>query len=112
MSNPWAEPLPSTSSPLPIFLAVLPDLEDSKRLSVRPQHLELSAEGYKTGWILNGGPSFSGTGDERKMTGSWMLLRSTDVQAAKARLLRDIYATGGAWDLEKIVITEVGAAKQ
>lgn len=144
MSNPWIEPLPATTSPLPVFLAVLPDVADSKRCvhrcshrtrthavrlrpSIRQKHLELSAHGYTTGWIcaavflpapeamqyarakhlsatVNGGPTFANTreGEERKMVGSWMLLRSASVEAARERLLRDVYATDGAWDVSRV----------
>lgn len=110
MSNPWIEPLPVTASPLPIFLAVLTDLPGSKRPSIREEHLELAAPGFKIGWILNGGATFSAetsSGEEPKMIGTWML-----EEAARARLARDVCATNGAWDLNKIQIQRVGAMVQ
>lgn len=52
MSNPWDIPLTKPVEELNTYLAVLPDFkEGSKRMSVRPTHLEQSKAGKQHGWI-------------------------------------------------------------
>ncbi|GAA5836007.1 hypothetical protein JCM3766R1_005126 [Sporobolomyces carnicolor] len=98
----WADKLPKPLEEMPTFLCVIPDLADSKRMSVRPQHLEDAAVGHANGWIVKAGATFSD--DSRsKMTGSWFLLREESSDKARERLSKDIYVTGGAWDMEKVV---------
>lgn len=46
-----------------------------------------------------------------KMTGSWFLLYEESIEKALARLSRDIYTVGGAWDIEKATVTRVAVAK-
>ncbi|GAA5940352.1 uncharacterized protein JCM15063_002611 [Sporobolomyces koalae] len=106
----WSEQLPKPAEEMPTFLCILPDFADSKRMSVRPQHLEEAAIGHKNGWIIKAGATFSD--DTRtKMTGSWFLLREESAEKAKERLSKDIYVTGGAWDMSKATITAVAVAK-
>jgi len=45
------------------------------------------------------------------MTGSWFLLREETLEKARARLGRDIYTVGGAWDMSKATVTRVAVAK-
>lgn len=99
------------------------------RLLVRETHLAQSAVGRGLGWnrstllalcstirsltlsphkTVNGGPTFSST-DPTKMDGSWLLLRGISAEAVKERVLRDIYAKEGAWDVERITVQKVGA---
>ncbi|GAA5996215.1 hypothetical protein JCM5350_004103 [Sporobolomyces pararoseus] len=106
----WSEKMPKAAEEMPTFLCVIPDLPDSKRMSVRPQHLEDAAVGHANGWIVKAGATFSD--DTRsKMTGSWFLLREENSEKARERLSKDIYVTGGAWDMEKATITPVAVAK-
>lgn len=52
ISNPWAEPLTKDIDSLGIYLAVIPDfVEGSKRMEVRPLHMEHAAVGHDVGWI-------------------------------------------------------------
>ncbi|GAA6053500.1 hypothetical protein JCM3770_000297 [Rhodotorula araucariae] len=109
--NPWAEPLPKPADELQTYLAMLPDVtEGSKRMDVRPTHLEHAAVGHTQGWILKAGATFAD--DARmQMTGSWFCLREESLEKARERLSRDVYATGGAWDMSKATITPVAVAK-
>ncbi|TNY19282.1 hypothetical protein DMC30DRAFT_400877 [Rhodotorula diobovata] len=108
--NPWADPLPKPAEELKTYLATLPDFADSKRMEVRPTHLEHAAVGWKNGWIVKAGATFAD--DERtKMTGSWFCLREESLDKARERLSKDVYATGGAWDMSKATITPVAVAK-
>ncbi|GAA5926741.1 hypothetical protein JCM3775_007025 [Rhodotorula graminis] len=110
-SNPWAEPMSKPADEMKTYLATLPDfVEGSKRLDVRPTHLEHAAVGHKQGWIVTAGATFAD--DARtKMTGSWFCLREESLDKARERLSRDVYATGGAWDMSKATITPVAVAK-
>ncbi|GAA6060388.1 hypothetical protein JCM10212_004641 [Sporobolomyces blumeae] len=106
----WAEELPKLRHEMNTFLCVVPDFADSKRMSVRPQHLKDAAVGHEKGWIVKAGATFSD--DTRtKMTGSWFLLREETSDKARARLAQDIYVAGGAWDMDKATITPVAVAK-
>ncbi|GAA6013604.1 hypothetical protein JCM11491_002723 [Sporobolomyces phaffii] len=106
----WSEKLPRPEAEMATFLCVVPDLPDSKRMSVRPQHLQDAAVGHANGWIVKAGATFSD--DSRStMTGSWFLLREESSDKARARLSKDIYVTGGAWDMDKATITPVAVAK-
>ncbi|POY73898.1 hypothetical protein BMF94_3069 [Rhodotorula taiwanensis] len=109
--NPWAEQLPKPADQLNSYLASLPDFaEGSKRMSIRPKHLEHAAEGFKLGWIVQAGATFAD--DSRtQMTGSWFLLREESLEKARARLAQDVYATDGAWDMSRATITPVAIAK-
>ncbi|BGP12984.1 hypothetical protein JCM10213_006622 [Rhodosporidiobolus nylandii] len=92
------------------FLAILPDFEDSKRMEVRPQHLKDAAVGHANGWIIKAGATFSD--DTRtKMTGSYFVMREISSEKARERLSKDVYVTGGAWDMSKATITPVAVAK-
>lgn len=50
-NNIWAEPLPKPLSELNFYLCTIPDLADSKRLSIRPEHLERAKSGFELGWM-------------------------------------------------------------
>ncbi|GAA6000428.1 YciI family protein [Rhodotorula paludigena] len=108
--NPWAEPLTKPIDELRTYLCNVPDfIEGSKRLEIRPTHLEQSKAGREVGWILQAGATFSD--DTRtKMTGSWYLLREESVDKARERLSRDVYAKGGAWDMSRVTITAVAVS--
>ncbi|ORY72745.1 hypothetical protein BCR35DRAFT_307520 [Leucosporidium creatinivorum] len=110
-SNPWDEPLTKPIEQLGTYLAVLPDFtEGSKRMDVRPIHLEHAKAGNKHGWIISAGATFEGEAGS-KMTGSWFLIREESLEKARERLSKDVYVLGGAWDLSKATFTAVAIAK-
>jgi len=101
--SPWSEPMPKPADEMNAYVAIIPDLADSKRMEVRPMHLAGAAPGHESGWIVQGGATF--TDDTKtKMSGSYMIIREVSIEAVKARLARDIYATAGAWELSKATI--------
>lgn len=106
-----------------------PDRSPACSLDVRPTHLAHAAVGHKQGWIgpsplprpLSLAPALADAGYQRhpltpavtagatfaddartKMTGSWFCLREESLAKARERLSRDVYATGGAWDMSKV----------
>ncbi|GAA6010312.1 hypothetical protein JCM10207_005169 [Rhodosporidiobolus poonsookiae] len=109
-ASPWSEKLTKPLDEYNTYLATLPDFEDSKRMEVRPQHLKDAAEGHANGWIIKAGATFNDD-SKSKMTGSWFLLREETLEKARERLSRDVYVTGGAWDMSKATITPVAVAK-
>lgn len=76
--------------------------------------MEDTKPGMLSGWIVSAGATFAddhGDHTPPKMTGSWFLMREVSKTAAFERLSRDIYVTGGAWDMSKATITAVAIAK-
>lgn len=89
-------------------------------MSVRPTHLEHAKAGHQRGWIgelhrfrlsatsspalpaVSAGATFEGEQSGGKMTGSWFLIKEESLDAARARLSKDIYSTGGAWDMDAV----------
>lgn len=59
--------------------------------------------------LVSAGATFSNESRE-KMTGSWMLIRESSIEAVRERLSLDIYTTGGAWDMKNVKITAVAVA--
>ncbi|KAK4054751.1 hypothetical protein OIV83_000675 [Microbotryomycetes sp. JL201] len=108
-ANHWDVPLPAKE--LPVWLAVVPDVKDSKRLEIRQQHLENAKAAFKHGWMLQGGATFEAEHGSR-MTGSFVLIRGESASHVKELLSKDIYTTGGAWDVEKATITAVVVANK
>ncbi|GAA6035267.1 hypothetical protein JCM8097_008790 [Rhodosporidiobolus ruineniae] len=108
--NPWDEALPRPAEGMSSYLCIMPDAADSKRMSVRPQHLADAAVGHEKGWIIKAGAMFADD-SKQKMVGSWFLIREETLEKAKKRLGGDIYATGGAFDLSKATYTPVAIAK-
>ncbi|GAA5831429.1 hypothetical protein JCM11251_004022 [Rhodosporidiobolus azoricus] len=106
----WAEKPAKPLESYNTYLATLPDLEDSKRMEVRPQHLKDAAVGHENGWIIKAGATFNDD-TKSKMTGSWFLMREETLEKARERLSKDVYVTGGAWDMSKATITSVAVAK-
>ncbi|GAA5969453.1 hypothetical protein JCM21900_006503 [Sporobolomyces salmonicolor] len=107
----WAEPLPKPADQLNTYLATLPDFEDSKRMQVRPQHLKDAAVGHENGWIVQAGATFADD-SKTKMTGSWFLLREETLEKARERLSKDVYVTGGAWDMSKASYYPAGSDRE
>ncbi|KAL8286759.1 hypothetical protein RQP46_004287 [Phenoliferia psychrophenolica] len=112
--NPWAEKLPRPISEMGTYLVTLPDFADSKRLSVRPAHIEHAVVGHSNGWIVAGGALLANepaeTGEAPQMRGSWLLIRGVSKEDALARLGKDLYAVRGAWDMSKVTISTVAVA--
>ncbi|GAA5853503.1 hypothetical protein JCM8547_002483 [Rhodosporidiobolus lusitaniae] len=106
----WSEKPSKPLDELNTYLCTMPDFEDSKRMDVRPQHLKDAAAGHENGWIIKAGATFLDD-TRQKMTGSWFLLREESAEKARERLSKDVYVTGGAWDMSKATITPVAIAK-
>lgn len=122
----WLTPLPTTAptstsdhaddttnqAKVFTYLVVVPDLEDSHRLSVRPDHLKVVQEGFKNrriancGAILDSDPSESNN-FEPNMKGSWLLIKATSIEEARQLCLNDIFAKEPVWDLSKLEIKPV-----
>ncbi|BGO96856.1 hypothetical protein NBRC10513v2_000795 [Rhodotorula toruloides] len=107
--NPWTEQ-PKSLEDLKTYLVVVPDIAESKRMEVRAQHLEEARPAFANGWFIEAGATFAD--DSRtKMTGSYLLMRGESPEQIKARLSKDIYSEGGAWDVPNAQITPVFRAK-
>ncbi|KAK4058154.1 hypothetical protein OIO90_000893 [Microbotryomycetes sp. JL221] len=109
-NNHWDVELPSGKE-LGVWLAVVPDLPNSKRLDVRQQHLDNAKAAFQRGWMLQGGATFAEEHGS-KMTGSFILIRGESKQHVKDLLSKDIYTTGGAWDIDNATITAVVVANK
>lgn len=81
-------------------------------MGVRPAHLLEAVAGKKNGWIVQAGAIFSHdhNSPESTMTGSWLIVRETTIEAAQAMLEQDLYALNGVWDLQKASITPIAVA--
>jgi uncharacterized protein YciI len=75
------------------------------------EHLIDAIEGAKNGWIVQAGATFFDDSPEPRMNGSWMLIREKSIEAARAMLSRDLYATSGVWNMEKATIVRTAIAK-
>ncbi|GAA6035275.1 hypothetical protein JCM8097_008794 [Rhodosporidiobolus ruineniae] len=108
-TNVWDVPLPEGTK---LYHGWLPDFDGgrSKRLEVRRAHIEYAQVAFQRGWIVAGGAIFADDTSRTDMVGSWILYRALDLDDAKQRLSQDIYATGGAWDMSKAVISPIAQA--
>ncbi|KAI0691508.1 hypothetical protein BC835DRAFT_1360226 [Cytidiella melzeri] len=93
------------------FLVYAPDYTDSeassRRLAVRPKHLERAGVMFSEGVSRIGGAMVSpDTYDtpDRKMVGSMMVFEAENIEAVRKIVEEDVYYTGGVWDKEKLVI--------
>lgn len=97
------------------YMAILPDFEDSKRMDVRPIHLEDAKKSHAQGILQEGGALFAGDlakeDGSAKMNGSFMLFKAENLEKAREWLEADIYAKGGAWDMSKAQIYSVKVAQ-
>lgn len=92
------------------WLVQVPDKPNAlaKRLAVRPKHLEDIKPRVAAGQVVFGGatlsdqPSVDGTPD---MTGSVMLIKADTKEEIIQLLRNDQYYKGGAWDVDKAIIT-------
>ncbi|GAA5853508.1 hypothetical protein JCM8547_002487 [Rhodosporidiobolus lusitaniae] len=109
--NVWDAPLPKPKEQMRLYHGWLPDFGEgkSKRLEVRTAHIVYAAVAYQRGWIVAGGATFADD-SQSEMVGSWILFRALDIDDARKRLEQDIYATGGAWDMAKAIISPVAQA--
>ncbi|KAH8169301.1 YCII-related domain-containing protein [Sarocladium implicatum] len=93
------------------YLVIVPDKPDmrAKRLEVRPKHFEGLEALKATGNWKMGGALFNST-PEGADPSQWDWMGSTLVAEADSKqeiidiLSKDIYATSGVWDMEKIQI--------
>ncbi|PVF99402.1 hypothetical protein CPB86DRAFT_783773 [Serendipita vermifera] len=97
-----------------IFVIWAPDYTDddaiNRRLAVREQHLAMSRENQKSGYVtrVNGpflSPESIATPDApKKMVGSMLVVRGTSIEEVRAKVEKDVYWTGNVWDKEKLAI--------
>ncbi|KAJ8518046.1 hypothetical protein ONZ45_g4849 [Pleurotus djamor] len=101
------------------FFVYAPDKTEEgtyeRRLSVRPQHLEMAKENIAKGFIRVGAalltPESIATPDaEKKLIGSTFICEAETLEDVKKAVEADIYYTSGVWDAEKIVILPLIAA--
>jgi hypothetical protein len=81
-------PFVFASSPFPLFPPFC-------QLTLLPSFSLSSLATVKAGATFN-------DDSKSKMTGSWFLLREETSQKARERLSKDVYVTGGAWDMSKV----------
>jgi len=91
------------------WLVQIPDHPSSleKRLAVRAAHLDEIKPSIDSGTVVFGGATLSkqpAEGEVPDMTGSVMLIRAESEEKVRELLQGDIYARGGAWDVEKAKI--------
>ncbi|KAI5477740.1 hypothetical protein MNV49_005929 [Pseudohyphozyma bogoriensis] len=108
-SSPWAEPLTKPVEELETFLVMCPDAPSpggAKRLEFRTEHSPGVVPGYDIGWILVAGATYS-DGTRSYMNGSYLMIREESMENARERVLRDLFATTGTWDVDKITVTAI-----
>ncbi|KAG9220939.1 hypothetical protein CCMSSC00406_0002461 [Pleurotus cornucopiae] len=108
-----------SSEPLQRFFVYAPDkTEDGtfeKRLSVRPEHVEMAKKNIADGVIRVGGflltPESIATPDApKKMIGSTFIVEAASIDEVRKLVEGDIYYKSGVWDAERIVILPFVAA--
>ncbi|KAI0509434.1 hypothetical protein F5B22DRAFT_649063 [Xylaria bambusicola] len=93
------------------WLVVVPDKAGvhEKRLSVRAQHLAGTKPLEESGFIKTGGAIFNEKPESQDATkfsfyGSTLVCVASSKEEILERLNKDIYATSGVWDMDKIQI--------
>jgi len=87
------------------YLVQIPDFPNAldKRLAVRPQHLKDITPKVEAGKVVLGGAMLSRQpkeGEQPDMLGSVMIVKADSEEEVKEMLENDIYAKGGAWDVQ------------
>ncbi|ESK91023.1 hypothetical protein Moror_16328 [Moniliophthora roreri MCA 2997] len=102
-----------------LFYVHAPDRKEEgtfqKRLSVRPQHLELLKANVADGSVRVAGvmlteESLHAAQEDRKMIGSTLIWEAESVEEVRKKIESDPYYQNDVWDKEKIVITPLMAA--
>ncbi|KAL0579747.1 hypothetical protein V5O48_002241 [Marasmius crinis-equi] len=102
-----------------LFYAYAPDRTEEgtfeKRMSVRPQHVELLKENIANGSIrvaaaLLTPESLHAAQEDRKMIGSTFFWEGESIEEVRTKLQADPYWVNDVWDKEKVIITPVHAA--
>ncbi|KAK7045724.1 hypothetical protein VNI00_007557 [Paramarasmius palmivorus] len=97
-----------------LFYVHAPDCKEEgtfqKRLSVRPQHLELIKANIANGSIRVAGvmltdESLHAAPEDRKMIGSTIIWEAESKEEVQKKIEADPYYLNGVWDKERIVIT-------
>ncbi|KAJ5371344.1 uncharacterized protein N7496_007436 [Penicillium cataractarum] len=91
------------------FLCILPDRPNvlSLRKQVKGGHYEGIQPLIAQGKLVDGGAIFQRHPEEGKdaqFLGSVVVYAAEDVEEVREIISKDIYATGGVWDLEKVQI--------
>ncbi|CAL1711987.1 unnamed protein product [Somion occarium] len=100
-----------------LFVVYAPDYPDpecvSRRLSVRPSHLENASKLKEQGLLKIGGamitPETYKT-DQKKMAGSVMIFSANTLEEVRELIENDIYYKGNVWDKENLVIMPFASA--
>ncbi|KAI0343502.1 hypothetical protein BDW22DRAFT_1328402 [Trametopsis cervina] len=100
-----------------LFVLYAPDHTDadapSRRLAVRPKHIEAGKQLYADGVHRLGGAMISPDTyqtDSKKMVGSFLIFEAESIEAVREIVEKDVYWTGNVWDKEKLAIIPFVAA--
>ncbi|EIN14713.1 hypothetical protein PUNSTDRAFT_130340 [Punctularia strigosozonata HHB-11173 SS5] len=95
------------------FIVYAPDSTDpealSRRLSVRPSHLENAKKQKEIGFQKIGGAmltedSLTASAADRKFVGSVMIFEASSIDEVKKAIYEDVYYVNNVWDHDKLVI--------
>ncbi|QSS51495.1 YciI-like protein [Histoplasma capsulatum var. duboisii H88] len=97
------------------YMVIVPDKEGAlqKRIEVRGVHLANTKPMIDSGFLKFGGAMLEFHPKESQtppMKGSVLLVVAESSEAVREQLSKDIYATSGVWDIEKMQITPFKSA--
>ncbi|KAI0343501.1 hypothetical protein BDW22DRAFT_1355949 [Trametopsis cervina] len=94
-----------------LYIAFAPDYTDaeaySRRMSVRPKHLERIHAFTKSGILRHGGILIAPEtleSETKKIIGSSMIFEAESVEAVRKIIEEDVYWAANVWDKEKLAI--------
>ncbi|EMD68354.1 hypothetical protein COCSADRAFT_33285 [Bipolaris sorokiniana ND90Pr] len=100
----------TSQQPLQEWLVIVPDHKEalSKRLAVRPKHLEGMKGDREDFWLWGGAmleePIQPGDTNPPKMKGSACLIGAATREEVVERLKNDVYVQGGVWNWDEVQI--------
>ncbi|KAF1946160.1 hypothetical protein EJ02DRAFT_450928 [Clathrospora elynae] len=109
MTSSTAAPAPAPAA-LQEWLVIVPDQAGAleKRIAIRPRHIEGLKGDREDMWLWGGAmleaPIDASSNDPPRMKGSACLIGAATREEVVERLKRDVYVSGGVWDLEKVQI--------
>ncbi|EXK29545.1 hypothetical protein FOXG_11882 [Fusarium oxysporum f. sp. lycopersici 4287] len=91
------------------WIVLIPDHKGAlaKRIAARPDHLKGIASRIESGVWIMGGPTLDYPpidGQEKAINGSCIVANAPSREEVMEEIRKDIYATSGVWNLEKITI--------
>ncbi|TPX12332.1 uncharacterized protein E0L32_006979 [Thyridium curvatum] len=97
------------------WIVLIPDHEGAleKRMAARPAHLDGLSPRVKSGkWTMGGAtlakPSVEG--QQKEFNGSCIVAHAASKEEVLEEVRKDIYATSGVWNLDKIIIHPLATA--